>query len=96
MEDQESESIEESIKKLQITGNERLMTILIKDEPLVCDMNILQQECDYFKALERFEKDNQSSIELKGEINHNILKIISNHIVHGFRSRHQSLSLICL
>ena len=83
MEDQDQESIEESIKKLQISGNERLMTIIVKDEPLVCDMNILQQECDYFKALERFHKDKQSSIELKEEIDHEILKIIYEYLLGG-------------
>ena len=83
MEDRYQESIEESIKKLQISGNERLMTIIVKDEPLVCDMNILQQECDYFKALERFHKDKQSSIKLKEEIDHEILKIIYEYLLGG-------------
>ena len=65
MEDQEE--IEKSLKKLQLNEDERLMTIVIENESIVCDMKILQRECDYFKAFERFKKDDQSSIELKGE-----------------------------
>ena len=63
MEDQED--IEKSLKKLQLNEKERIMTLKIKNELLACDMNILQQECDYFKALERFEKDNQSLMALR-------------------------------
>ena len=81
MEDQEG--VEKSLKKLQLNEDERLMTIVTENQSFVCDMNILQQECDYFKALERFEKDNQSSIELKGEIDHNILKIIYEYLLGG-------------
>ena len=46
MEDQEE--IEKSLKKLQLNEDERLMTIVIENESIVCDMKILQQECDYF------------------------------------------------
>ena len=81
MEDQEG--IAKSLKKLQLNEDERLMTIVIENESIVCDMKILQQECDYFKALERFKKDNQSSIELKGEIDYDTLKIIYEYLLGG-------------
>ena len=73
MEDQND--IEKLLEKLQI-DEENLMTILIENEPFVCDRNILQQECDYFKALERFEKEKNSVVELKGEIEYDTFKII--------------------
>ena len=81
MEDQEG--IEATLKKLQISASEEenLMTIVIKDEPVVCDKHILKQECDYFKALNRFEKDSQSSIKLKGEIECSTFKIIYEYLL---------------
>ena len=74
-----------SIKKLHINNTEEgkeLMTIVCEGKKLICDKEILLKECDYFKALERFEKKS-NEIELKGEIDFDVLEIIINYLSKG-------------
>ena len=74
-----------SIKKLHINNTEEgkeFMTIVCEGKKLTCDKEILLKECDYFKALERFEKKS-NEIELKGEIDFDVLEIIINYLSKG-------------
>ena len=68
--------------KLEINDRNKIITVRINDEAISCDREILQNECEYFKALNRFE-ENSCEIEIKGGISYVILKIILDFLSEG-------------
>ena len=72
----------ECLERLHISEEKSFMTILVDGTRLDCDKEILVDECDYFKALKRFDSQSDQ-IELKGEIEYEILKCILDYLVDG-------------
>ena len=72
----------ECLERLHISEEKSFMTILVDGTRLDCDKEILVDECDYFKALKRFDSQSDQ-IELKGEIEYEILKCILDYLVGG-------------
>ena len=74
--------IADDLTKLQIHDNDEVMTIVIEDDKIICDRTILAANCDYFKALIRFD-EKVEVIELKNEISGDVFNIIYEFLLTG-------------